>query len=631
MKKTYYTLVVCRFLFSCFIVQLARVQPAEAVNSFTEQMSLSSLLPLIATVYRNIPEAKNRLPDLNVTLATGQVWQSSGDSEPLEPESSYPPSAVEYVDTTGHCHEHWAIQGIITKIITPDIDSVDRENSLPASLTHKPDLPVPHNLTHLFAGNGFDTSDNNDPDAPEPLVPSEFPAVVRVSDIAEENWPQLTEADSLQNDTDSVRSVFRWANKLILNSLSDDPLLRFLTFIHGAAFYVQDTNGQPSYIIQHNGKLLFISRIEAYLWFSQYCQSFLESLYPEIFGPSLPAGGGWHEWKRFIRKKPFHPGQIVNHESPERDTNNHTGTQRPLRPEGESNERNERSTRSEAQEVMHQSECTPEHDTASRDRAGRQKRINQQKIAATGGGLSSGDGRLFSGDGRLLQVEYAGEAVGHGLCAVGVKSADTVVLAVEKRPLQLLQSQTNRKIVQLDEHAHLAFAGLSADARVLIRKAQLECQSFRLSFEDAMNINSIARRVAEVQQKATQHGGCRPYGVACIIGGFNNDGSPQLWQTEPSGVCVSWKACSVGRKSKAVLELLEREYKDDMSRDDTIKVALKGLLEAVESGARNIELMVLEPDHSSRRLALAELEQLVTVLNKERDEEAANKRRRDEQ
>ncbi len=486
------------------MMQLAAIQPALAVNSFTGQMSLSSLLPLIATVYRNIPEAKNRLPDLNVTMA---------------------------------------------KIITPDIDPVDSENSLPAS-----------------------------------LVPSEFPAMVRVSDIAEENWPQLIEAESLQNDTDSVRPVFGWANKRILNSFSDDPLLRFLTFIYGAAFYVQDDNGQLSYIIQHNGKLLFISRIEAYLWFSRYSQSFLESLYPEVFGPSLPAGGGWHEWKRFIRKKPFHPDQIVK-----------------------------------------------EPDTASTERAGRQRPINQQTIVAAGGGSSSGDGRLFSGDGRLLQVEYAGEAVGLGLCAVGVKSADTVVLAVEKRPLQLLQSQTNRKIAQIDEHAHLAFAGLSADARALIRKAQLECQSFRLSFEDAMDINCIARRIAEVQQKASQYGGCRPYGVACIVGGFNNDGSPQLWKSEPSGVCSSWKACSVGRKSKAVLELLEREYKDDMSRDDTIKIALKGLLEAVESGASNIELMVLERDHSSRRLALAELEQLETVLSKERDEEAANKCRRDEQ
>ncbi|WP_252180033.1 hypothetical protein [Endozoicomonas sp. 4G] len=140
------------------------------------------------------------------------------------------------------------------------------------------------------------------------LVPSEFPAVAKVSDMADENWPQLIAAESVDTDASGIRSVFRWADQWQLNAFPDDPLLRFLAFIHGAAFCVQDNNnGQLSYIVQHNGKLLSISRYEAYLRFSLYSQSFLESLYPEIFGPSLPAGGGWHEWNRFIRKQPFHP------------------------------------------------------------------------------------------------------------------------------------------------------------------------------------------------------------------------------------------------------------------------------------------------------------------------------------
>ncbi|WOG25757.1 hypothetical protein [Endozoicomonas sp. 8E] len=574
MKKTYYALAVCRFLSSCFMMQLATIQLAEAVNNLSGQMSLSSLLPLIATVYRNIPETKHHLPDLNTPPQPAQ--HVGGRSCPFDTRIS---------------------------VVSPQYSQIKLQAT-------------------LAAGNGFDSSDNRDLDAVENpltcllrsplplsiryaesgipvlfedaiwlrlnqeesliLAPSELPAVVRVGDIAGENWPQLIAAESVQSYTGSIRSVFRWANKLILDSLSDDPLLRFLAFTHGTAFYIQDSNGQPSYIIQHNGKLLFISRVEACLRFSQFSQNFLESLYPEIFGPSLPAGGGWHEWNRFIRKKPFHPGH---------------------------------------------SERTPEPDTASTERDGRQKQINPQKIEAAGGNPPSGDGRMFSGDGRLLQVEYAGEAVSLGLCVVGVKSADTVVLAARKKSLQLLESHTIGKIVRLDEHVHLAFAGLSADARILIRKAQLECQSFRLSYEDAMDINCIARHIAEIQQKATHSAGCRPYGVACIIGGFNMDGTPQLWQTEPAGVCASWKACSVGQKSKAVLELMEKEYKDDMSRDETIKFALKGLLEVADSSARNVELLVLERDHSSRWLDDAELEQLVTVLNKEREEEAATKKR----
>ena len=240
---------------------------------------------------------------------------------------------------------------------------------------------------------------------------------------------------------------------------------------------------------------------------------------------------------------------------------------------------------------------------------------------------------VFSPDGHLFQVEYASEAVKRGLCAVGVKSDKTVVLAVEKKSVQALQdSRTVRKIFKLDGHAYLAFAGLSADARVLIQKAQLECQRFRLSYEDAMDVDYIVRYIAEVQQKSTQSGGSRPFGVATIVGGFNKDGSPQLWQTEPSGLCASWKACSIGHNSKTVVELMEKEYKDGlvMDRDATVKFAIKALLEVVESGNRNIELVVLEQGNKVSRVEENELDAIVKVLEQEREEEAAKKRRVEE-
>ncbi|CAG5127147.1 unnamed protein product [Candidula unifasciata] len=203
---------------------------------------------------------------------------------------------------------------------------------------------------------------------------------------------------------------------------------------------------------------------------------------------------------------------------------------------------------------------------------------------------------VFSPDGHLFQVEYAQEAVKKGSTAVGVRGKNIVVLGVEKKAVAKLQEdRTVRKIALLDDHVALAFAGLTADARILINRARVECQSHRLTVEDPVTVEYITQYIAQLKQRYTQSNGRRPFGLSALIIGFDNDGTPRLYQTDPSGTYHEWKTNTIGRSAKTVREFLEKHYTEEVQAndDECIKLTLKALLEVVQSGGKNMEVAVM--------------------------------------
>ncbi len=183
---------------------------------------------------------------------------------------------------------------------------------------------------------------------------------------------------------------------------------------------------------------------------------------------------------------------------------------------------------------------------------------------------------VFSPDGRLYQVEYAIETVRRGTIAVGVKCKDGIVIAVEEKPRKLQISKTAQKIFQIDDHVGVAAAGYIPDARSQVDNARFFSQSNKMIYDEPVDVETIAKHLADQCQQYTQYAGVRPFGVALILGGVVNK-TPQLYLTDPSGTYISYDAIAIGANSDQVTDFLEKTYNNDLSLDDAAVLATAGI------------------------------------------------------
>jgi proteasome alpha subunit len=208
---------------------------------------------------------------------------------------------------------------------------------------------------------------------------------------------------------------------------------------------------------------------------------------------------------------------------------------------------------------------------------------------------------VFSPDGRLYQVEYAIETVRRGTLAIGIRCKDGVVLAVEEKSRKLQLTDVTQKIFQVDDHIGVAAAGYIPDARTQVDHARFFAQSNRLIYDEPVDVEGVAKNLADMAQQYTQYAGVRPFGVALILAGVDMSGS-SLFLTDPSGTYIGYNAIAIGAGSDQVNEFLEKNYRSDMDIKEAAVLAIESiyLVSEDKTGIRHIKMATI--DHRTKNM-----------------------------
>lgn len=195
---------------------------------------------------------------------------------------------------------------------------------------------------------------------------------------------------------------------------------------------------------------------------------------------------------------------------------------------------------------------------------------------------------MFTPEGHLLQVEYAEKTVRLGSSSVAMICLDGVFILADKRiDDSLIVPSSAQKIYEIDSHLISSVAGIMSDARVLIDKAQILSQQNRLTYDTSIEPELVIKEISNLKQQFTQYGGARPFGVALMIAGVQNE-KPQLYSSDITGNYFEYFANAIGENDSKIKEELRKRYKKTLTIKQGIKLALE-ILKEIQENKFNID------------------------------------------
>jgi proteasome beta subunit len=182
-----------------------------------------------------------------------------------------------------------------------------------------------------------------------------------------------------------------------------------------------------------------------------------------------------------------------------------------------------------------------------------------------------------------------------GTTTVGIICKDCAILGSESKSTMgwIVASKTSQKIFPVDDKIAITTAGGAGDTQTLIRVLKAEINLYKLSRNSEFTVKAAATLLANILSNNRYY----PYMAFLLIGGADRTGC-HIYSIDAVGGAEDEKCTSTGSGSPMAYGVLEDSYKENMSRDDGIKLVARAIRAARErdvfSGGRDINIVVID-------------------------------------
>ena len=168
-----------------------------------------------------------------------------------------------------------------------------------------------------------------------------------------------------------------------------------------------------------------------------------------------------------------------------------------------------------------------------------------------------------------------------GTTILGIVCRDGIVMAADRQTTagNLVVNKNKQKVRQITDYLVGSWTGGVADSQRLVKIIAAELKLKELRSRTRPTVKQAANLFSTITYSQIRQPSMIPSIVGTLIGGFNEDGSTELYTIEPAGSVVKVEDydANFGSGMPYVLGLLERQYKENMSVKEGVELAIEAV------------------------------------------------------
>ena len=163
-----------------------------------------------------------------------------------------------------------------------------------------------------------------------------------------------------------------------------------------------------------------------------------------------------------------------------------------------------------------------------------------------------------------------------GTTTVGITCKDGIVFATERRATMgnLVAHKVAEKIFKIDDHIATTIAGSVGDAQSLMKVIGAEVSLYQMRNNDEISVKAAASLTANILRSG-------PMYVQILLGDMDGD-KPSIYSLDPAGGMIEDNYISTGSGSIVAYGVLEDRFKDDLSVEEGLELAIRAIRAASE-------------------------------------------------